>query len=274
MKIDVIIPSRGNPLRLMAVLTCFDALATGDHDITYRVVCDMDDPLTWKAVSALPGMEIAIHAGEGPLSARMNEAAREGDADVVTGAADDTFPLAQHWDGLIAVGIEGGHPAFSWQEVNDPANTTMLVFSRRWLDAIGRMLPEYFPFWFGDTWVAEVYEMAYQRPLPIATNLPWGGKRGKTKGMRDLAFWFDFFAATREERLDEARELVGEIEINPAMLADMKKRDIEQLERVPQFNEWFGADQGEPSALYLSTKARAEAWLAEHVEKPCLIVMP
>jgi len=267
MKIDVIVPSRGHPLRLMSVLTCFDALSSGEHEITYRVVCDMDDTPTYKVSDALP-FRVAIHSGMGPLSARMNEAAMEA-SDIVTGAADDTFPLAQHWDAILAIGVDEGHPAFSWQEVNDPTNTTMLVFSRRWLNAVGRMLPEYFPFWFGDTWVAEVYEMAFLKPLPIVQNLPWGGKRGKTKGMRDLKFWFDFFAATRVERVAEARSVCfaydRPFEPLPEMLADMKRRDAEQLSRVPQFEEWFGADQGEPSENYVAMKMRAEGWLSEHM---------
>ena len=131
-----------------------------------------------------------------------------------------------------------------------------------------RRLPEYFPFWFGDTWVAEVYELAHCRPLPIIQNLPWGGKRGKTRGMRDLEFWFDFFAATRIERIAEARGVAfaNSVKFDPpqAMLDDMKRRDAEQRARVPQFNEAFGADAGEPSETYLNMKATAQQWLREH----------
>ncbi len=270
MKIDIIIPSRGNPLRLMSVITSFDALASGQHEITYRVVCDMDDHLTQGVSNPLRnvGLPVAVHIGSGPLSHRMNEAAADGNADIVSGAADDTFPLTQHWDEILNIGMSTGHTVFSWQEVNDPNNQTMLVFQRKWLDSVGRMLPEYFPFWFGDTWVAEVYEMAFLRPLPIIANLPWGGKRGKTKGMRDLEFWFDFFAATRLERIAEARGVCFSydqpFEMPAGMLQDMKKRDEEQRARVPQFREWFGADQGEPTELYLSMKANAEKWLREH----------
>ena len=264
MKIDVIIPSRGHPTRLMAVLTCFDQLATGQHEVTYRIVCDMDDPLTCKAAESLK-LRTAIHIGTGNLQTRMNEAAREGEAHIVTTAADDVFPLAQDWDGILAIGIEQNLPAFSWQEVKDPTNHTNLVFSHKWLGAVGRMLPEYFPFWFGDTWVAEVFEMAFTRSMPIIKNLPWGGKRGKTLGMRDLAFWFDFFAATRVERIAEARAVCFAwnipFEMPEAMAADMQRRDAEQLARVPQYEEWFGADQGDPTEQYVKMKAAADQWL-------------
>lgn len=263
MKIDVIVPSRGHPLRLMAVLTCFDALATGENDITYRVICDMDDPLTFKVADTLP-FKVAMHAGSGPLSKRMNEAAKEGGADLVTGAADDTFPLAQHWDGLLTIGAEQNVPAFSWQEVNDPTNTTMVVFGRKWLDAVGRMLPEYFPFWFGDTWVAEVFELAFCKPLPIVANLPWGGKRGKTSGMRDLKFWFEFFAATRVERVAEARAVCFAYgipyEAPDDMIVDMERRDAEQIAKVPQYEEWFGTKEPQ-TEQYTQMRQAADDWL-------------
>ena len=271
MKIDLIIPSRGQALRLMSVITAFDNLATGEHDITYNVVCDLDDPLTWKALKQLPGVQVAVHAGAGPLAERMNTVAMECDADTVSGAADDTFPLAQHWDDIIAAGKDQGHDLFSWQEVNDPTNHTMIVFSRRWLKAVGRMLPTYFPFWFGDTWVAEVYELAFNRPLPIVENLQWGGKRGKTNGMRDLAFWFEFFSATRVERIAEARSVcyafARPFVANQAMIEDMERRDREQLARVPHYEEYFGANKGEPSEQYTTMKTAADTWLQNHKEK-------
>lgn len=265
MNIDVIIPSRGRPIQLLSVITCFDALATGEHEIQYRVICDTDDELTRKMCRQMPHVEVVIHSGEGNLSHRMNQAAVNSVADIITGAADDTYPLAQGWDAILEVGLMQGHHVFSWQEVNDPTNHTMIVFSRKWLDAVGRMLPEYFPFWFGDTWVAEVYELAFQRPLPIVQNLQWGGKRGHTKGMHDLAFWFQFFAATRVERIAEARAVCftwnQPFTENRLMLADMERRDAEQLKRVPHYEEVFGANQGEPKPQYVEMKAAAEAWL-------------
>lgn len=274
MKIDVILPSRGNALRLVSVLTCFDALASGNHEVTYHVVCDMDDTLTWKMLSKV-SLKIAVHVGSGELAPRLNEAAMQSTADMVTCAADDTFPLAQHWDMVIEAGAQEGVPAFSWQEVNDPTNHTLLVFTRKWLEAIGCMTPEYFPFWFGDTWVAEVFELAFHQPMPIVSTLPWGGKRGKTKGMRDLEFWFKFFAATRVERLTQARAACfafgGEFEYNDAMITDMVRRDMEQLTRVPQYNEWFGADVGDPSERYVTMKAFADQHLTTIKGDSCLI---
>lgn len=266
MKIDLVLASRGHPIRLMAVLTALDQLSSGDHDITYNVICDKDDSLTWKAAESLK-IQRKIYIGDGPLAPRLNQAAMQAEGDAVSGAADDTFPLTQHWDSVIAAGTEQDHPAFSWQEVNDPTNQTMIVFSHKWLKAVGRMLPTYFPFWFGDTWAAEVYSLAFCAPMPIVENLQWGGKRGTTHGMRDLAFWFRFFAATRVERIAEARALCfayGRPYEPPQVLVDdMGLRDAEQLQRVPRYEHVFGADQGEPSAQYLGMKDKAIEWLTE-----------
>lgn len=270
MKIDVLMASRGNAVKLMSVLTCFDQLSSGNHDITYRVVCDMDDPLTYQILGKVQ-LKIAVHCGQGPLHKRLNEAAMESDADVITGAADDTFPLAQHWDAIIDYGMSEGHHAFSWQEVNDPTNQTMIALSKKWIQSVGRFYPEYFPFWFADTWIAEVHEMIYHKPLPIVETLPWGGKRGQTRGMRELKYWFEFFQATRIERIAEARGLCFHLGIpfDPPeeMLADMWRRDAEQLARVPHYEMMFNANQGEPSERYLSMKTIADQWLQKEKEQ-------
>lgn len=277
MKIDVVLASRGNPLRLMSVLTCFDNLASGTNDITYRVIVDEDDELTVKAAKQIP-LKIVLHEGSRdiPMAARINEAAMMSTADLVSGAADDTFPLTQHWDGVMQTGFDQGFHAFSWQEANDPENQTLIVLSRKWLDCIGRFLPEYFPFWFGDTWIAEVHELAFAKPLPIVSDLQWGGRRGKTRGMRELKFWFEFFAATRIERLAEAQRVHGAfsgyigadakwntVEAQ-ASLTQMRERDAYQLSRVPHYEQLFGANEGEPTPFYTAMRGLAGEWLKHH----------
>lgn len=275
MKITVGLPSRNRPAGLLSTLTALDALATGSNQITYAVIIDDDDYVTleqvdhWKMSGMLPA-GVVVRAGPRVLTvnARFNQVIEAHPADVYMQACDDAFPLAFQWDKLMAGAKD--IPAYSWQECNDPSNATYLVISDRWKQAVGRFYPEYFPFWFADTWVAEVFTLAFAKPIGVVNQLQMGGKRGKTQGMRDLAFWFEFFAETRVERIAEAVKIAAAhgFTVNPEtdraeQLAAMRAGDVYQLSRCATYEAAFSANLGEPSTVYKAAKFRADCWLAE-----------
>lgn len=277
MKITVGLPSRNRPAGLLSVLKCFDALATGANEITYAVILDDDDYVTleqfehWEKSGMLPaGVRRFVAPRLKTVNARFNDAIAECPADVYSQACDDSFPLAFHWDKLLAGAIER-IPCFSWQECNDPANATYLVISERWRAAVGRFYPEHFPFWFADTWIAEVFNIAFAKPIAVVNQLQMGGKRGATQGMRELAFWFEFFAATRTERIAEATALakahgfaLNAERDRAEILAQMRAGDAYQIARVPMYEAAFKSNLGEPSEVYKAARYRAEVWMAEN----------
>lgn len=275
MKITVGLPSRNRPAGLLSVLTAFDALATGMHEITYCVIVDDDDYVTleqlehWQKSGMLPN---GVRTLSGPrvktVNARFNDAVSQYPADVYMQACDDSFPLAFGWDKLMHGARE--IPAYSWQECNDPSNPTYLVISERWRKAVGRFYPEYFPFWFADTWIAEVFALAFGKGIAVVNQLQMGGKRGQTQGMRELGFWFEFFAATRVERIAEAVAVAKEhgFSVNPEqdrteILAKMREGDAYQMSMVPRYEAGFNANLGEPSEVYKAAKFKATCWMAE-----------
>lgn len=276
MKITVGLPSRNRPAGLLSVLTAFNALATGTHEITYAVILDDDDYVTleqfahWDKSGMLPdGVKLFTAARDRTVNARFNDAVKACPAEVYSQACDDSFPLAFHWDKLLA-GAVAQIPAFNWQECNDPTNATYPVLGSKWIEAVGRFYPEYFPFWFADTWIAEVFNLAFNKPIPVVNQLQMGGKRGHTQGMRDLAFWFDFFAATRIERIEEATRIAKAYGFTLNAQADrvevlqrMREGDNFQRSRVPVYEAAFKANMGEPSDVYKGAKFRAECWMAE-----------
>ena len=273
MKITIPIASRGRPSGLLSVLTTLDALATGSNEITYVVIVDADDLITckcleeWNERGMLPsGARIHLGARIKTLNARVNEAVAEYPADVYSSAVDDLFPLTQHWDAVYVAAKD--LPAYCWQEKNDPANATLLVISEKWRKAVGRYYTEYFPFWFADTWIAEVYKLAFGEPIAVINQLSQGGKRGTTQGMRDVAFWFKFFAHTRAERIEEAQRVADafglKVDVRSARSKDialMEKADAYQLTQVPRYETMMKANMGQPSEVYLKAKQRALAML-------------
>lgn len=274
MKITVPIASRGRPAGLLSVLTSMDALATGRNEIVYPLILDDDDFVTldhlsrWEADNLLPaGVVPLIGKRDKTLNARMNEAMKAFPAEIYSVLPDDGFPLAQHWDEMYTVLIRNhAMPSFAWCEKNDPENATFIVLSDRWVSAVGGF-PEYFPFWFADTWILEVHALAFAKPIAVVNQLSMGGKRGKTQGMRDLEFWFKFFTQTRQERVGQAEKLarsygftVDVRKERKEQLADFDRRDAWQLTQVARYETMFKAVE-EPTEMYKQVKAAAEAWM-------------
>lgn len=251
-------------------MTALDALSTGNHKVTYAVIVDDDDYVTleqlehWEKSGFLPSnVRKFVGARTKTVNARVNEAVKECPGDIYSQIVDDCFPLTQHWDAIFHAAKD--LPAFCWQERNDPENATFLIISEKWRQATGRFYPEYFPFWFADTWLAEVYRLAFGEPIAVIQQLCMGGKRGVTQGMRDVAFWFKFFACTRNERIVEAFLLSSAYgkpqDIWKARAADievMEKADAYQLTQVPRYEAVMKANLGEPTPLYLKCRERAE----------------
>lgn len=276
MKIAVILPSRGSPHRLTAILTALDHLSSGSHEVRYHVFVDDDDEATitamHEATKTLDGIRLEIGSGAISHFERINRTCRDLDAEVLTWFTDDVFPLALHWDATIALEIDRGCAALAWTEVTDPNHVTFPILSRRWLDVLGYVFPEYFPFWFVDTWVMETYELAFCQDFPIVRDLPVGGRRGTTGNMHDLRFWYDFFDATRSERLRDARRLGAAFHSDATehqmeeFAALHHQRVLNQMERIPEFERRFGAGSRPKSARYERLKADADRWIEKHAK--------
>lgn len=285
MRITIPMPSRNRPAGLLSVITSLDALATGSNEITYAIMLDSDDTDSrlmvkqWADLNWLPkNTHTIVGERDKTLNARMNEVIGAFAAEVYCCLPDDGFPLTQGWDAIFVGLYQQGIPAFAWQEKNDPGNPTFIAITERWRVATGKMFTEYFPFWFADTWIAEVHALAFAKGLGIVNQLQMGGKRGKTHGMRDLDFWFRFFAATRVERIAEAEAVAKEYGFTLNVERDrgeimeaMETADEKQLRRVPEYESMFGSHEDPETPLYAECKAKAKQWIADNDKR---IVIP
>ncbi len=142
-----------------------------------------------------------------------------------------------------------------------------------WINTFGEMFTEWFPYWWLDTWLDELVTMSGRMVwLPIQTQM--AGGRGKTRGLRDVAWWAKFFDETRPVREAHVDALL------PVLYKDALYR-IPQLQRTrPLVRRAFvqrnsnlrdpaGASPYERNMSfdapaderYLRTKARAQAFL-------------
>lgn len=279
MKISVICASRQRPISLIGAIKNLDMLESGTNEIAYGIVIDDDDASSLQAAELLQAdldREVRIFNSPRDLVARkINQAAREMPADLYLPYADDCFCLSPLWDQVserIASDRKWKAHAFSWTEYGDPQNVTMLMLTHKWVETLGYVLSEHFPFWFADTWIQEQYTYSVGAPIGIVRQLMFAGRRGKTKQLNDVRFWFEFFAAKRPERLEEAKKLraaFGYEEADPKSLegftAAFEERDRGQIEASPKYESWFHS--GEPkSPAYQEAYERAR-WFMESIAR-------
>ncbi len=268
MKIVVAILTRENPLGLITLVGGLHGLESGTNDVRYVVRYDGDDQASYEAVQGLsdwlPGKVYEVVL---PRPVTLGEAwndalrsARFWDWEVCATFPGDVIPMCDQWDSILAGFLSvDKHPGVSWTQLCDPQAPVFPCVRREWFDALGgKLFPEWFPFWFSDTWVIEVSNLAFGSRLPIVTNLILGGKHASTSGMRDLRWWFSAFAKTRVLRIREAETLASALgwpRVDPGpIIVEMEKSDDWQQGRVSQYEKVFNADVGVPSERYLKAK--------------------
>lgn len=274
MRLIVPIATRGRPMRLAGALHSLTTLASRKNEISYVVRVDNDDSDTLGIVARLKtafNCEIMIKPRPVTLGQGWNEivADREWEAAVVI--ADKHLVLCQDWDeSVVAIMVGQSRPLARWNLTRAPEETAVIV-SRKWYDAFeSRIFPEFFPFWFSERWLVEVHHLAFNQGIPKVMDLPLTEPSLPTQGIRDLEFWFDFFARTREVRLREAWTIAKAHNFAPpdpsGLLEEMRTADAWQRDRFAMYYETRGRAEGEPSAEYVLARQRAEAFLASQKE--------
>lgn len=278
MKIAVGILTRDRPAGLIAAMQSLYATASGTHDIRYYVRCDRDDERTHRAVMCCDPQDPApwMVIGERPetLGQAWNELAAKSAAwgwDAFCVITDDVVSITPNWDlGVAELIGPRGLLAFGWNDLIHPNNITYPVVSRRWYEAVGRLFPEYFPFWFSETWMAQVYDLVVGTQMPIASDMRITGPDTKTLNMRDVAFWVDLFAATLPMRAEEAFAVQLKLAL-PLVDTGPILAKCERLcagYNVEAIEAHRRTDFDEPSPRYLAAKTRADQLLASlHSER-------
>lgn len=272
MKISLCFASRNAAANLETVIRVFQNLSSGQHEIKYVVGLDNDDlPSCARITKEFHGdKSVIISMADRPIAVGevWNRCVREWDADVYIPVGDDTFCLSQHWDMYVAE-LAPRYLVLNSYMVVAPGAFAFPFMQRKWIDACGYMFPPHFTYWFTDTWVQELYEFTVGEEMTINTDVRIGGAVSKTRGMRDLDFWWGFFNATRVLRLAEAESIRDKLNIPPLLLGPptniinkWNQRDIEMRPRIPELS--LNAVDSEPSDRYLKAKNMAEKYLADH----------
>lgn len=240
-------------------------MESGKHEVTYVIGADADDQETINVceLMKLDGrFAYGIFKRTGSLGAMDNELARQAPADAYCVLADDLM-LTKDWDDKIADAYaEKTDGVYWWKCKTDPPSLAPIV-SHKWFKAAGYLFTDYFPFWWDDLWLMEVWLLAAEQP-PIYVDAYMRDTPVHTHRMRDLRFWSDFYQNRKPERVSEAKRIAAALGWELTGITEDLSRTIMAspspafLEQIPQIERQGDTDKP-PTPEYLKAKARAEA---------------
>jgi hypothetical protein len=223
-RISLLMPTRGRPDNIVRLLKSL-------HDTSHvmpQVICRIDDDDA-EAKSALDQL---IAAGEpldyicGPratMTSYWNECAKATDAEIVMFAADDLIFRTKGWDSAVIKAFDSHPDQLIFVHGNDGhwGNRfgTHGFLHRKWIDAVGYVLPPYFSSDYGDTWVNDVANALNRRVYVQIT----------TEHMHPLWGKADM-DATYQERL--ARHQKDGVEALYVSLLPKRAEDVEKLKAL------------------------------------------
>lgn len=273
MRINVLIPSRGRPLRLRAVIRNLQEYESGKHQVLYLIGADNDDLDTIGQGEMLMGHNLKggpVIVGKfdrcPSLGEYVNQMAADFPADVHCSLCDDVMILTEGWDQKVAEAVEARPDGVFWWKCDEKRAATYAIVTEKWRQASGRIFDDYFPFWWSDVWLLHVWMMASEGPWHYV-DAQLEDRPNNTQRMRDLRFWGDFYLDRHEERIEEANRIRAALGWGPRTL------DVREFARtVTALSQEFFADadniearqgeKGEVFPAYLQAKERAETIMA------------
>lgn len=284
MKISVVIPTRGRPEQLWQAVTSLVEAARDPARIDVLIGVDDDDAATVRAFAVgyeftdwsttICGAPTRFIAAPRPdtLGAVTNNLAAKATGDIIMAFPDD-FKISQGWDEALihASNWAGDSPAAFYP--NDPTHPdfpSIFAVNRAWLETVGFLCAPWFPYWFADTWIYEVGFLS-RRLIQFHATVGDFASRGETIGLRDIAFWAQFFEAMRPFRERQAMEIAKRSgsygsEAERALAFNTHRGELTHASewlaaQAPRFETHYGAETGPPSDRYLRAKKAAQEFL-------------
>ena len=176
--ISVLLPSRGRPDALLAMVNSLSATAAHRRRIEVIVYLDEDDPALsdyWKLIF---NDTVAVHYHVEPrrlLSECWNFAASKANGEILMHGGDDVQFATPGWDQQVRDAFAASQDKILLVQGDDlsPNRETLATHGflhRRWVETVGYFLPPLFSCDWNDVWITEVADMLGRRVrLPFVT---------------------------------------------------------------------------------------------------------
>ncbi len=270
MKISVIIPSRKRTRKLTALLLTLHNLSSGDNSILYGVCCDDDDTGTQMYCKHLQAEKFPLSYLIGPrpqsLGGLDNVMATHMPADVYCVLGDDMLCITPDWDKVIVDAVQKTPHGVFWWSNKDGSLTTCPIITERWRAAAGGLFTDYFPFWYDDLWLYELWVMATDQEAIILPIVMFD-RPESTIRMRELRFWQEFYHRMRGERVKHAEEIAEKLGLpkpvfGPHLVEKLRDATGMTEEMEADIHRRNKAESTPPDESYNRAKERAMALMA------------
>ena len=274
--LSIMMPTRGRPE--IAKRAIKSLLETSSTPIEIVVGLDKDDETALKLMNDLvfdyePRVRFVLGDRAPTLGVLWNRLFDETQGAIIGMMTDDCVIAEHGWDiktrqslSLLnknAIGLafpkDPHHPNFGTQFFMT-RETAQIIQSVQ-----GVLFEPWYPFWFNDTALNEIGNIAgCLVQMPWSVLIPEG--RGTTTSLvnEDVPFWTTFFNHTRPMRLDAAEALIVRVNGGPVDQDEMNRRAERCAQGVAHLlapGKQWNASSGEPGERYLKAKAEAEAFM-------------
>ena len=229
MSVCLCIASRGRPNELHRTIA--ESLGSSTNgSIHFGVALDDDDDSGYAAGRRGPR--------EHSLGQKYNRAASYArpDADVFVLGVDDAHVDTVGWDDkfIRAASLFPDDVGVIFFGRQDSINQLPdgIAVTRGWINKVGFFCPEYFPFWWHDTWIDELARLTGRY---VWADIAWkkhgaseGAAAHRTMRIRDVGFWAKFFDDTRSMRVATARRMIEE-SADPAWFKSQKLGEMQMM---------------------------------------------
>jgi glycosyltransferase involved in cell wall biosynthesis len=205
MKLLISLATRNRPQKLLSTIR--QSIANWTHPNTEMILqVDADDYATLGILTETkldPRVKVNINKREDTIAEKWNRAMKE-PADVYMIGGDDDPVVTQGYDSKIldaeqlfpdGIGMVYGH-------MSNASFSSIMCPTRKWVEKLGYILPEYFPYWFCDHWIDDIGHMTGR--IVHADVRSDQRKVGQTQEMREPAWWATWFDAAVMLRRQEA----------------------------------------------------------------------
>lgn len=235
MRLVVSLPTRRRPQQLIETLKRSSANLVRDNTMIL-VHVDEDDKATIDALDASFSNNLdkrivrTIEPREDTIAEKWNRALRV-PADVYLVSADDAPEITPGFDAKIleaaskfpdGIGMVYGHMA-------NASFSSMVAPTAKFVEKLGHIFPEYFPYWFVDHWTDDLAKLIGR--LAFADVRTDQSKAGKTQELREPAWWATWYDAAYLMRREIARQIIDSPDFDtPSWLKDVLKINAPLIE--------------------------------------------
>lgn len=212
-KLAISLPTRGRPDRVAETVNR-SIVNWRDSNTVLWIMADGDDAHTLDIGHRLEAfhkgrVKVSIKQREDTIAEKWNRILElEPDADVFLAGADDDPYTTEGYDSLIlqagkrfpdGIGMVYGHMA-------NASFSRAVAPTRGFVEKLGYMFPEFFPYWFVDHWTDDVAKLIGR--ISFADIMTDQTRPGKTQELREVDWWATWFDAAYLMRRKQAQNII------------------------------------------------------------------